>query len=308
MPRNVINLETAPHGVPVTDAAGTALITRTLDNGELLIGATGGAPLAATLTAGSNVTIVNGPGSVTINATGGTGPGFDAINIESITTSGTYTPPANLAFIVLEAIGGGGAGGGAAIDSTHRHSVGGGGGSGTYARVELSAAQVGASATVTIGAGGVGGTGTGGTGGTTSFVCTAGTFSCAGANGAARVQGASGATIGVNGSGSTNIFVGPWELEAKSAGGGAAFSYKPGGGSIQAQTGMGAGSYLGGGGTYAVFYQTFSGVLTHAGEAGLTPGSGGSGAFKASTTTVTQTANGGNGAAGIVIITEYLLP
>lgn len=42
-----------------------------LTNGQLRIGSTGAAPVAATLTAGVGVTILNGAGSITISATGG---------------------------------------------------------------------------------------------------------------------------------------------------------------------------------------------------------------------------------------------
>jgi hypothetical protein len=38
-------------------------------NGQILIGSTGGTPVLGTLTAGSNISITNGPGSVTISAT-----------------------------------------------------------------------------------------------------------------------------------------------------------------------------------------------------------------------------------------------
>ena len=44
-------------------------------NGQILIGSTGNAPVLGTLTAGSNITITNGPGSVTIAAAGGGGGG-----------------------------------------------------------------------------------------------------------------------------------------------------------------------------------------------------------------------------------------
>jgi hypothetical protein len=54
-----------------TNLASTAAPT----NGQILIGSTGKAPALATLTAGSNVSITNGPGSITISATGGGGGG-----------------------------------------------------------------------------------------------------------------------------------------------------------------------------------------------------------------------------------------
>jgi hypothetical protein len=42
-----------------------------LNNGEVWIGSTGGTPLAANITAGTGVSIVNGSNSITINALGG---------------------------------------------------------------------------------------------------------------------------------------------------------------------------------------------------------------------------------------------
>jgi hypothetical protein len=55
---------------PVIGAASNNVTTTAaLTNGEILIGSTGTTPVPATLTAGSNVTITNGAGSVTIAAT-----------------------------------------------------------------------------------------------------------------------------------------------------------------------------------------------------------------------------------------------
>ncbi len=51
----------------------TATSTAALTNGQLLIGSTGAVPVAATLTAGTNVTITNGAGAITIAATAGAG-------------------------------------------------------------------------------------------------------------------------------------------------------------------------------------------------------------------------------------------
>lgn len=53
---------------------GTAAISTAtaLTDGQLLIGSTGNAPAAATLTAGSGISIATGAGSITINATGQT--------------------------------------------------------------------------------------------------------------------------------------------------------------------------------------------------------------------------------------------
>jgi hypothetical protein len=81
--------------------------------------------------------------------------------------SGTYTPTAGMVFALAWAVGGGGGG---AYGASGGSGGGGGGGACSFAR--LTAAQIGASQSVTIGAGGPGGTsGTldGGTGGDTSL-------------------------------------------------------------------------------------------------------------------------------------------
>lgn len=84
---NAINANTA--GIVKYDGAGTfsattvtqndviiggasnALTSLALTNGQLAIGNTGSAPSAATLTAGTGVSISNGSGSITLNAIGG---------------------------------------------------------------------------------------------------------------------------------------------------------------------------------------------------------------------------------------------
>jgi hypothetical protein len=56
---------------PVIGAAANDLTTTTvLTNGQILIGSTGVAPVPATLTAGTGITIVNGAGTITLNSTG----------------------------------------------------------------------------------------------------------------------------------------------------------------------------------------------------------------------------------------------
>jgi len=52
-------------------AGGALTSTAAPTNGQLLIGSTGAAPVAANLLAGANITIVNGAGSITISAAGG---------------------------------------------------------------------------------------------------------------------------------------------------------------------------------------------------------------------------------------------
>src|SRR5665213_833797 len=65
---------TLTYGTPdafiYSGAAGTVLTTAQATDGQLLVGSTGAAPVAATLTAGPGISITNGPGSITINNTG----------------------------------------------------------------------------------------------------------------------------------------------------------------------------------------------------------------------------------------------
>lgn len=61
-------------GVVSTDASGN-LVSTALTNGQVLIGSTGNVPVAATLTAGSNITITPSAGGITIASTGGGGGG-----------------------------------------------------------------------------------------------------------------------------------------------------------------------------------------------------------------------------------------
>lgn len=61
-------------------------------NGEVLIG-NGTDYTLSTLTAGANVTITNGAGSITIASTGGSG---DLYNIDGGVADSIYNPPANI--------------------------------------------------------------------------------------------------------------------------------------------------------------------------------------------------------------------
>lgn len=80
--------------------------------------------------------------------------GFGAVKTRKFTSSGTYTPDANLLYAVIECVGGGGSGGGAAVTAVGTQNAAGSGGGGSYSRTTVTAATVGVSQTVTIGAGG----------------------------------------------------------------------------------------------------------------------------------------------------------
>jgi len=72
--------------------ASNAIASQALSNGQLIIGSTGVAPVAATLTEGTGISITNAAGAITINATGG---GFDW----NIVTGSTQTMVAHNAYV-----------------------------------------------------------------------------------------------------------------------------------------------------------------------------------------------------------------
>jgi len=132
----------------------------TYANGQLLIGNAAGGLTKATLTAGSNVTITNGDGAITIASTGG-GGGGSTTQVDVYTTSQTVTIPAGAKTLYAWACSGGG-GGGSGMFGTGVNSPGGGGGSGGPANeVWVDVAELIAngwtSLSVLVGAGGIGG-------------------------------------------------------------------------------------------------------------------------------------------------------
>lgn len=215
-------------------------------------------------------------------------PVFDKINIRKFTSSGTYTPTTGMAYCVIECWGGGGAGGSIAGSASNSGGAG-GGGAGGYSRKIATAAQIGGSQIVTIGAGGSpgsAGNNPGGAGGTTSVgsLCIA--------NG------------GTGGSGS------PGGTAPGGAGGGAGtgdLTIVGQNGQCGNQSGPSYTTALGG-----------PGGSSQVGSAGLIPVSGGNataggdasgyaaGGAGASANGTTSTAAGGSGSPGFVVITEYV--
>ncbi|SPE44155.1 exported hypothetical protein [Candidatus Sulfotelmatobacter sp. SbA7] len=69
------NLSGTTNGIAYFSNPANVISTPAPTNGQILIGSAGSAPVLSTLTAGQNVSITNGPGSVTISASGGGGGG-----------------------------------------------------------------------------------------------------------------------------------------------------------------------------------------------------------------------------------------
>jgi hypothetical protein len=215
--------------------------------------------------------------------------------VRTFTSGATYVPTTGTQFVVVETVGGGAGGGGCAgVATANSFNGGGGGGGGAYARVTLTAAQIGASQLITIGAAGAGGTAganNGGNGGTTSF----GSFCIAsGGGGGTGVNGISNFGQGSNGGGS-----GTGDL---------VLGGMPGGGCMYtAGTAMGIyactnnGGNGGNGGAGGRTLMPGAGATSNGSNASSFGGGGSGAAFAA----VAANAAGGAGAQGICIVTEY---
>jgi hypothetical protein len=202
--------------------------------------------------------------------------GFDTVG------TATYTPPAGLQWAIVEAIGSGGGGGWVGPSMI---GGGGGGGCGGYSRRILSAAQIGANQTVTIGPGGTSAV----NGGAVSF------GSLVTANGGlAGSPFDNSSQYGRPGAGGASVNAGYFNLP------GTPGTY-PGGQGFAGGTiiwGGNGGSMWGGGAIGAAA----GGGIAAAGAPGVASGGGGSGA---ATNNGGTAQNGGTGASGIVLVTEF---
>ncbi len=153
-------------GVVQSDASGI-LSSTAGNNGEILIGATGGAPAWANIiSSDASVTIVNNANSIDLQVAGG---GGGNTIVSTFTSSGTWTKNVSTNYVEVYGVcgGGGGASGGITTDFIVPGQIhGGGGGGGTYGSffIEGPAVCFPASVPITVGAGGLGGVGVTGNG------------------------------------------------------------------------------------------------------------------------------------------------
>ena len=216
---------------------------------------------------------------------------FTSINIQVFTGSGTYTPTSGMLYCIIECQGSGGGGGGAAATGVATVAAAGGGGGGGYARLFASAATVGASQTVTIGAGGTAGANTGGTGG----------------NGNSTSVGS--LCIATGGNGGTGAAAGTNSLNTGGSGGGGSETGTVDSFGSFGSPGWGATSLalvIGGNGGPSCFGGAGQGATGGTGGAGGNGLAYGGGAGGAALGNSQSGAAGGVGAAGIVVITEYI--
>ena len=240
-----------------------------------------------TFQAGTGITLTNADGlggNTTISAS--TTGSFSVVE-QVFTSSGTYTPTTGMAYCIIQVVGGGGAGGGAPVTGVVEFSSSSGGGSGEYALGLFTAATIGASKAITIGAAGTVNSGTnGGAGGTTSV------GSLITAVGGAGGLTPAASTISTNqvgvvgGSGGTG-----GDFRSRGFSSSAAFSNPA---SSLIIPGNGANSQYGSGGL---------GTIAGVGGAAAGYGAGGGGS---SNNASSAASNGGAGTSGIVIITEFV--
>lgn len=211
------------------------------------------------------------------------------LNVQTFTTSGTYTPTVGTAFVVVEVLGAGGAGGGVPT-AAGGTTAGAGGGSGGYGRKRITSGFSGA--TVTVGAGGIGATGaSGGNGAASSF----GAFlTAAGGSGGTSAGTTTSAVVtsGIAGSGGSVTSADVSRIGGQGGSGliGPAF----------ALAGKGGASYFSDGGIYGSVTAT---SVTSGAASAANSGGGGSGAAGFNNGV---TAAGGDGGSGIVIVWEYM--
>lgn len=220
---------------------------------------------------------------------------------DTYNASGTWTAPAGVTSVTVQAWGGGGAGGGA----TGNPATGGGGAGGAYA-TKVIAVTPSNGYTVTVGTGGGGGTGDGGPG-LDSWFSTSGTIVAKG--GAGGISAATNSTNGAGASGSCTGCIG----DTTYAGGGgstgdytAGTGYSGAGGGSAGSSGAGGSASAGTGGTAGTGGGNGANGVgdSTAGATGNTPGGAGSGG-KANGA---ANRNGGDGAAGRVLVTYNAVP
>ena len=232
--------------------------------------------------------IFTAQGVWSISSTGAPATSTSKITVQKFTASGSYVPTPGTQFAIVECVGGGGAGG-YCTATAGQYFAGGGGGSGGYSRSTLTAAQLGLSQPITIGAAGAPiGASDGGPGGDTSF----GSICIAKGGTGGRASLGSGVQIGSGGAGGV---AGTGDIAAAGSPGGGGFY--GGGGNDVATAGEGGSSFFGGGAP-GIYVQ--AGPST--GQAASSYGSGGAGGTSANTP---SGSNGGAGSSGIVVVTEY---
>lgn len=229
--------------------------------------------------------------------------GYFRIALQLITATGTYTPTTGMRFCLVIATGPGAGSGGIDADAAaSRAAAGGGGGAGGTAIGLFTAAQIGASQAVTIGAAGTGGPNTGGPGGATSPTTFGALLTANGGNpggGAQATQPVFAVAGGAGGSASGGIM----NIAGGNGGEAQGFAIDGTNDVVWARSGQGGASFWGGGGQErGLIAAALNSVLT---VAGITPGVAGAGASGPVSLNDTAGQVGAPGTAGVVLVLEF---
>lgn len=286
--------------VPVTDG-GTGVSTMTTAYAPVCAGttATGALQVASTGLSTSGYVLTSNGASALPSFQAPASGGFVSATIQVFTSSGTYTPTSGMKYCIVELVGSGAGGGGAASTTSSQVAGAGGGGAGKYSKAAFSAATIGASQTITIGAAGAGGT-AGANDGSNGATTSIGTLmTAAGGTGGTGAAATGTAATTAGGAGGSTGTAGTYNVNGQA--GGAGVGVYTGASAFYAKGGAGGSSALGTGG--AQFNMVNLGGSNNTGAAGSGYGAGGTGACN--TTSCTATA-GGAGTAGVCIITEFV--
>ena len=300
-----INLQTGTAGISITTAQPLTGSVMTCSNtiatvNNFITNATPESAISSTI-GGIATDTVNGNMYIKTSGTGSTG--WNLMNsrapvIQTFLTGGVdYEPTEGMVYCIIDVIGGGGSGGTAVIAGASAMSAGAGGGAGGYTRVLATRADIGASKPVVVGTGGVGDT-TNGNDGTASSV--GGTLAVGGGGlqGGAEVANTRVTTLG--GDGGTASFSAPvtslMSVQGQPGGDMASFFDT---GLFYTSGGIGGSSHFGAGGRLQAGCGSTS--LTTGSNPGTGRGSGGSGISIGNSAAEA----GGNGTAGVVIVTEF---
>lgn len=287
----VVTVSGGTTGLTTTASASTVDLTGTLNVGN---GGTGSASfningpvISSTTTTGALTALTLGSQELLAgNSSAAPTAKSLNVNVQTFTASGTYTPTAGMIYCMIEAVGSGGGGGGTAVAGASDFATGGGGAGGAYARKFISAATIGVGQIVTIGSRGNGG-GPGNNNGLGGNACSFGVICVAnGGGGGAGCSGSGTAAGGIGGSGGTGDLLIPGQ-HGLSGWGNAYISWQ----------GNGGASIWG-----------FGGLISQVTPANGAPGNSyGGGGAGGSSFNGNGPAGGGNGATGVVIVTEYIL-
>lgn len=237
---------------------------------------------------GNSATLNTGTAAGTVLAGNATGR---LLSVQKITVTGTYTPTPGMAYCIMDIVGGSGAGGGCPATAVAQAAAGAGGNSGAYLRMLFTAAQIGASQAVTIGAAGAAVSGAAGGNGTATTI--GALVSCPGGLGG----GTTGAVATI--AGGTFVFPSAKSQPTITTGTMLQLGWTLSGEYGIATTttivgGAGADSFMGSGAAHSVIA-----------AGNNAPGSSGGGGGGASSGASSAARAGGNGSVGVVVIYEY---